>query len=122
MTLDFKRPRLMQRRQLPGPLQGWRPSPLTINGGSVTLAAANQIADTSAVILTSGGLNFNNQNVGTTSNPQTVTLNNTGNATLTVSIGVSGDYGESDNCGTSVAAGGSCSISRSQLWRRGATR
>jgi phosphatidylethanolamine-binding protein (PEBP) family uncharacterized protein len=59
-------------------------------------------------------LNFGNQTVGVVSSPQSVTLMNTGNIALTVSIGVtgtnSGDFAQSNTCGVSVAAGGSCSI------------
>ncbi len=54
---------------------------------------------------------FGNQDVGSTSPPQTVTLSNTGAAPLSVSsIGASGDFAETNNCGSSVAAGGSCAI------------
>jgi hypothetical protein len=52
------------------------------------------------------------QVVNTTSDAKIVTLGNTGTAalTLTSAISVSGDYTETDNCGTSVAVGGSCTI------------
>jgi hypothetical protein len=61
-------------------------------------------------------LNFSNQSVGSTSAAQTLTLNNTGNATLTISgtqvIGANaGDFSQANTCGSSVAAGGSCTIS-----------
>ena len=61
-------------------------------------------------------LTFANQVVGTSSGPQVSTLTNIGNATLTItSIGVtganSGDFAETDNCGTSIPVGGSCTIS-----------
>ncbi len=57
-------------------------------------------------------LTFGNQNLGTTSASQPVTLSNTtGTAALTIaSIGISANFGESDNCGGSVLAGGSCTI------------
>ena len=56
------------------------------------------------------------QLVGTTSAPQTVTLSNTGTGTLTISSiaisgGNSGDFAQTNNCGSSVAPGASCSIS-----------
>src|SRR5439155_1453625 len=73
-------------------------------------------ADPPAVSLSPTSLNFGNQNVGTTSAPQTVTLSNIGTATLSItSIGIengdySSDFAETNNCGTSLAAGASCAI------------
>jgi sugar lactone lactonase YvrE len=56
---------------------------------------------------------FAGQLVGTTSLPQTVTLSNTGNAPLTITaISTSGDFSaDGFACGTSLAAGTTCSIS-----------
>jgi phospholipase C len=54
---------------------------------------------------------FGNQTVGTTSAPQPVTLSNTTSNTVTISsISISGDFGQGNNCGSSVAANGSCTI------------
>src|SRR6266702_1202141 len=65
----------------------------------------------SAVSLSPSSLTFANQLVGTTSAAQTVTLTNTGNTTLNMtSIAASGDYAQTNTCGTSVAAGASCTI------------
>jgi hypothetical protein len=60
-------------------------------------------------------LNFGNQTVGITSSPQNSTLTNIGELTLTItSIKVtgpnSGDFAQNNNCGTSVPAGGSCTV------------
>ena len=80
-------------------------------------AFVSRIAKSSAVVkLTPPSLNFGNQAVGTTSTPQVSRLTNTGSATLTItSISVTGanggDFAETNNCGTSVPAGGSCNIS-----------
>ncbi len=68
------------------------------------------------VSLTSGSLSFANQNVGTTSTAQSVTLNNTGTGALTITnIAVTGanpgDFAQTNTCGSGVAAGGSCSFS-----------
>jgi hypothetical protein len=64
------------------------------------------------VVLSPTSLTFGNQNVGTTSGPQTVTLSNTGVASLSItSITTSGDFAQTNTCGASVAAGASCSIS-----------
>jgi hypothetical protein len=57
-------------------------------------------------------LTFGPQQVGTHSASQAVTLINTGNATLTISsITASGDFAQSNNCGSSLAASASCTVS-----------
>src|SRR5258706_14856863 len=57
-------------------------------------------------------LTFASQNVGTTSAAQTITLSNGGTAALSItSIAASGDYAQTNTCGTSVAAGANCTIS-----------
>ena len=64
-----------------------------------------------AVTLSSASLTFGAQNVHTTGVAQTVTLTNSGKAALTItSITATGDFAQTNTCGTSVAAGGSCSI------------
>jgi hypothetical protein len=71
--------------------------------------AGTQLA-TSSVSPTT--LTFGNQAYGTTSSAQTVTLTNTGSTALTpTSIAVSGDFGETDNCGNATLnAGASCTV------------
>jgi WD40 repeat protein len=65
-----------------------------------------------AVTLSPGSLVFGSQLVGSTSAPLTVSLTNTSGADLTISgIVASGDFAQSNNCGSSVAAGASCTIS-----------
>jgi hypothetical protein len=77
---------------------------------SVTLTGTG-VAASAVVSLSPGSLNFGSQTVGTTSSSQAVTLSNTGNATLSISgITVSGDFGQANNCGSSLGAGNSCSI------------
>ncbi len=57
-------------------------------------------------------LTFAAQTIATTSPAKAITLSNSGTAALSItSIAASGDYAQTNNCGTSVAAGGSCSIS-----------
>ena len=61
-------------------------------------------------------LTFASQSVGTSSTAQSVTLSNTGSAPLSITgLAIAGtnpgDFTQSNNCGTSVAAGGSCTIS-----------
>lgn len=56
-------------------------------------------------------LAFGSQLVGTTSAAQVITLSNPGTATLPItSISTTGDFAQTNNCGGSVAAGGSCGI------------
>ena len=57
-------------------------------------------------------LGFTSQAIGSTSPAQTVTLSNTGNAALNIaSIVATGDFGESNACGATLAAGANCAIS-----------
>jgi hypothetical protein len=61
--------------------------------------------------LSSSTLNFGLQLVTTTSSAQVLTLTNTGNAALSVTgVAITGNFAETNNCGTSVAAGASCTI------------
>jgi hypothetical protein len=56
-------------------------------------------------------LSFAATMVNSSTSPHTVTLSNTGSAVLSVaSIGVSANFAQTDNCGSSVAAGGTCTI------------
>ena len=69
-----------------------------------------------ALSLSPNSLAFASQAVGTATTAQVITLTNAGKADLSfTSIAVSGanagDYTQSNNCGSSVAAGGKCTIS-----------
>ncbi len=69
-----------------------------------------------AASLSVANLTFAGQNIGTTSAAQSAKLTNTGTGALTVSgITVtgpnSGDFSQTNNCGTSVSAGSFCTIS-----------
>jgi hypothetical protein len=69
-------------------------------GGTATLAASPT------------SLTFASQTVGTTSGAQTVTVHNSGTAAAIVSsVAVTGDFHQTNTCGTSIAAGASCSVS-----------
>jgi hypothetical protein len=64
------------------------------------------------VTLTPSTLTFASQGVGTASAAQNLTLSNIGNDTLTISsITASGDFAQTNTCGSSLAAGASCTIS-----------
>jgi len=63
------------------------------------------------VSLSVSSLTFGPELVATTSAPQTVTLINSGNVPLSVaSIGISGDFAQSNVCGQSLTAGASCAF------------
>jgi hypothetical protein len=57
-------------------------------------------------------LTFASQPLNTTSAAQAVTMTNTGTATASAaSVSVTGDFAQTNTCGTSIAAGASCTIS-----------
>ncbi len=68
------------------------------------------------VVFSPTSVTFANQSVGSSSPATSVTLTNTGAAALTITsvsvIGTNaGDFSQTNTCGSSIAAGGSCSIS-----------
>jgi Bacterial Ig domain/Transmembrane protein 131-like N-terminal len=64
-----------------------------------------------SVTLTPNSLNFGNQTVGQPSPPQAVTLTNNQSVSLTInSITASGDYSQTNNCGSSLNPNSSCTI------------
>jgi hypothetical protein len=84
-------------------------SPIT---QTVSLTGTGLSAGGPAVSLSPASLTFASQAVGTSSSPQSFTLTNSGSATLTItSIAISGDFSQTNTCGSSVAAGASCSVS-----------
>jgi hypothetical protein len=69
----------------------------------VPVAGANLSATT---------LTFAAQSLGTSSTAQSITLKNTGRATLSISrIAASGDFAQTNLCGSSLAVGTSCTVS-----------
>ena len=71
---------------------------------------------TPAVSLSPTSLTFSSQTMGTTSAVQSVTLSNTGTASLSItSVGLTGtnpgDFSQTNTCGSSVASGANCAIS-----------
>ena len=65
-----------------------------------------------AVSLSPASLQFSNRVVGSSSQPQSVLLRNIGSGPLTISsITSSSDFKETNDCGNSVPAAGSCSFS-----------
>ncbi len=91
-------------------------------GHNGMLTIADNASDSPQTVLLSGigtvvnlspsNLNFGNQSLGTTSPPQTVTLTNNAPKALGVGkIQINPNFAQTNNCGTSVTAGGSCTIS-----------
>src|SRR5437764_375800 len=69
-------------------------------------------ASAQTVSLSATSLTFGNQVLGTTSKAKIVTLTNTGTAILTISsIVASGDFAQTNTCGTAVGPGAKCTIS-----------
>jgi hypothetical protein len=67
------------------------------------------------VNLSPSALAFSSPSVGTTSSAQSVTLENTGSAALSISSVTlnganAGDFAQTNNCGASVASGANCAI------------
>jgi len=98
---------------------GSRTGTLTVTDNSNGIAGSTQtfwLSGTGVAPVASGfptgPLSFGNQLINATSTAQTVTLSNSGGGTLTVNgITGSANFALSNNCGTSRAAGASCTIS-----------
>jgi hypothetical protein len=85
-------------------------SPTQCNGDNPTPVYPPYPA--SGVTVSPGALNFGSVATGTTSAAQTVTVSNpTGSAASVSSISASGDFAQTSNCGSSIAANGSCTVS-----------
>jgi hypothetical protein len=86
--------------------------------GNANYSAATQVLQninispaSPTLLLSTTSLTFANQLIGVTSAAQTVTLSNSGSAALLLSgIFASGDFAQTNNCGTSVAAGANCTF------------
>ena len=77
--------------------------------GPVGAAAANRPGG--QLTLAPSTLAFGSQTTQTTSAPQTVTLTNTGGSPVTIAgIEASDDFGQTNNCPSSLAAGASCVV------------
>ena len=106
----------------------------TINGGALTPGTDQMTASYSGdpnyapatasttlnvtgpgLIMTPASLTFPDTAVGTSSAPQMVTLKSTGTETVTISaidvLDIMGGFEQTNNCGTTLAVGASCSVS-----------
>ena len=94
---------------------GVRSGLLTVTTDSTsnpTLTATLTGTGVTALSVSPSSLSFGNIDIGSSSVAQTVTLTNYTNAAIALtSIGITGDYADTTNCGSNIAALGSCSIS-----------
>jgi hypothetical protein len=83
-----------------------------VPGGQQIIPLSGSTLSAPVVSLSPPSISFPSQYVNTSGLPVTVTLTNTGNATLMISdVGTTAaDFGGLSSCGNSVAAGASCSI------------
>jgi hypothetical protein len=90
-------------------------NPLQSNPGGNCDAFVSKVSILAGIALNPAGLTFPTLGLGATSLPQTVTLTNGDNpltiSSITVTGANSGDYSASNTCGTSLPAGGQCTIS-----------
>jgi hypothetical protein len=93
---------------------GSRSGTLSLNSNSSAAVAPITLAGTGvapAAVLSPASLSFANQVVSTPGAAQAATLTNNGTATLAISsISITGDFTQTNTCGSSLAAGSSCTI------------
>ena len=97
---------------------GVRSASLTLNSNAsngaavLSLSGSGVSAPAPAVSLSPAALAFGNQAVGVASTARSVTLTNTGSGTLTLAgVGASPGFAVGSGCGTTLAAGASCTLS-----------
>src|ERR1700747_1268537 len=87
---------------------------LAASGLLVLFLACGFSAPAQTVTISPSSLSFGSQTIGTTSAPQTATLTNNGATALTITkislTGSTNEYAQSNNCGSTVAAGASCTF------------
>src|SRR5205807_273624 len=97
------------------------PSAMGSRSGSLTLSSDSTPAPSSITLSGTGlaamatfspsSLSFASQMLGTSSTSLAVTLTDSGNADLTISsLNMTGDFSQTNNCGTSLSPGASCTI------------
>ena len=84
---------------------------LTSFPGAAATAGKDMRAFFQHVNINPTSLTFGSQHVGTTSPSQAVTLTNRQTSSLTgITVSTTGDFAQTNNCGTSLAANASCTI------------
>jgi hypothetical protein len=82
-----------------------------VNSGSNTVSILVGAPPGPAVTYSPSSVNFGAQLVGTTSNPQPVTVTNSGSETLEIRrIAASANFSQNNNCPSKIPAGGQCTI------------
>ena len=87
---------------------------IAVAGGKApsSIAAAHYTIAPGIAAFSSASVAFGFQAIGTTSAPEVLTLRNSGTGPLSiVSIAANGDFAQTNTCGNSVVAKGSCTIS-----------
>jgi hypothetical protein len=78
---------------------------------SVSSLQVKGTGGTASVSLSASSLTFASQGLGVTTAAQTITMTNSGSANLPITtIATTGDFAQTNNCGSSLAAGGNCAI------------
>ncbi|MGD0554784.1 MAG: choice-of-anchor D domain-containing protein, partial [Streptosporangiaceae bacterium] len=80
---------------------------------TVTLVgvSGNATSSSGSLTVSPSSLSFGDINVGSTSSSQAVTVSNPGGTAQTISsVSVSGQYAQTNNCGSSLAANASCTV------------
>ncbi len=97
--------------------RGSRPAALSVFDNATGSPQNVTLSGTGTVVsLSASSINFGTETVGKTSAPNTLTLTNTAQTTLSVqSITItganSGDFAQTNTCGSAVAGGATCTIS-----------
>jgi len=111
---------LMETPATASTFAGWSGACSGTGACAVTMSSSKSVTATfstgPAVNLSPTSLSFGTLAIGTTSTGKTVTLKNTGTASLTITaIAITGtnsaDFAQTHTCGSSLAAGASCTIS-----------
>ena len=83
----------------------------SVTGGATTVGLTGRGIIIGVLSITPLSLTFPATVQQGSSAPQTVTVSNTGNATATITaLSISGDFSETNNCGSSLAPGATCQI------------
>ena len=105
---------------------GTRTGTLSVSTAGTALPLSVSLTGTTATPtaqLSTLSLTFTNQNIGSTSAAEKVTLSNTGTGALTIlKLTVTGDFAQTNDCGTSVPVGGNCTVSVTFTPTAGGTR
>jgi Abnormal spindle-like microcephaly-assoc'd, ASPM-SPD-2-Hydin len=80
-------------------------------GGSAGSGSTTSTAPSPSASFSTNTLSFGNEVVGTTSQPLSVTLTNSGTGSLTISgISANANFAETNNCGSTLASAANCTI------------